>query len=48
MLLDSQVDGVLMVGTFLPDTIRFVGRQIDKPVVLLDAYYAPGRGLTAC
>ncbi len=43
MLLDLQVDGVLMVGTFLPDTIRFVGRQIDKPVVLLDAY-APGSG----
>ena len=43
MLLDSQVDGVLLVGTFLPDTIRFVGRQLDKPVVLLDAY-APGCG----
>ena len=43
MLLDSQVDGVLIVGTFLPDTIRFVGQQIDKPVVLLDAY-APGSG----
>lgn len=43
MLLDSQVDGFLLVGTFLPDTIRFVGRQIDKPVVLLDAY-APGGG----
>ncbi len=43
MLVDNQVDAVLMVGTFLQDTIHLIGRQIDKPVVLVDAY-APGGG----
>lgn len=41
MLLDHQVDGVLMVGTFLEDTIHQIGRKFEKPVVLVDAY-APG------
>lgn len=41
MLLDNQVDGVLMVGTFLEDTIHQIGRKFEKPVVLVDAY-APG------
>jgi DNA-binding LacI/PurR family transcriptional regulator len=41
MLIDKQVDGVLVIGTFLRDTIQFIGRQINKPVILIDAY-APG------
>lgn len=41
MLLDQQVDGVLIVGTFLHDTIRLIGEQSRKPIVLVDAY-APG------
>lgn len=41
MLTDHHVDGVLVVGTFLRDTIKLIGRQVDKPVVLIDAY-APG------
>jgi len=43
MLLDHQVDGVLMVGTFLEDTIHLIGRKFDKPVVLVDAYAPGGR-----
>jgi LacI family transcriptional regulator len=41
MLMDRQVDGVLMIGTFLPETIQSIGSQFEKPVVLVDAY-APG------
>lgn len=41
MLLERQVDGVIMVGTFLEDTILHVGRRINMPVVLVDGY-APG------
>ncbi|MBE2272301.1 MAG: LacI family DNA-binding transcriptional regulator [Anaerolinea sp.] len=41
MLLDNHVDGVLLVGTFLEDTIQLVGKRFEKPVVLIDAY-APG------
>ncbi len=41
MLMDKQVDGVLVIGTFLRDTIQLIGRQVDKPVILIDAY-APG------
>lgn len=41
MLTDRRVDGVLVVGTFLRDTIQIIGRQVNKPVVLIDAY-APG------
>jgi LacI family transcriptional regulator len=41
MLQDKQVDGILMVGTFLQDTIHVISRKLDKPVVLVDAY-APG------
>lgn len=41
MLMDKHVDGVLVVGTFLRDTIQFIGRQVNKPVILIDAY-APG------
>lgn len=41
MLMDKHVDGVLVIGTFLRDTIQFIGRQVNKPVILIDAY-APG------
>ncbi|MCU0475735.1 MAG: LacI family transcriptional regulator [Anaerolineae bacterium] len=41
MLLDKQVDGVLVMGTFLRDTIKHIRKRVDKPVVLIDAY-APG------
>ncbi len=38
LLFDNQVNGILMVGTFLQDTIRLIGNKINKPLVLLDAY----------
>ncbi len=43
MLLDRQVDGVLIVGTFLESTIQVIGSRVDFPVALVDAY-APGSG----
>lgn len=43
MLVDHQVDGVLIIGTFLQHTIHLIGKQFNKPVVLVDAY-APGSG----
>lgn len=43
MVLDGQVDGILMIGTFLEDTIHLIGDQFTKPVVLVDSY-APGMG----
>lgn len=41
MLLERQVDGVIMVGTFVEDTIHHVGKTVNMPVVLVDGY-APG------
>lgn len=35
MLFDNRVDGVLVVGTMLPETIDRIG---EKPIVLVDAY----------
>lgn len=42
MLSDKQIDGILMVGTFLQDTIQLIGNKIDKPLVLVDAYAPNG------
>jgi DNA-binding LacI/PurR family transcriptional regulator len=41
MLLEDRVDGVLMIGTFLRDTIQQVTAGLERPLVLVDAY-APG------
>ncbi|MCC7450876.1 MAG: LacI family DNA-binding transcriptional regulator [Anaerolineae bacterium] len=41
MLLERQVDGMIMVGTFVEDTIHRVGKSVNMPVVLVDGY-APG------
>jgi LacI family transcriptional regulator len=38
MLLDDQVDGIIMVGTFVPDTIQHIGHDYEQPLVLVDAY----------
>lgn len=46
MLLDRHVDGILMVGTFLQDTIHHISQKVNKPVVLVDAY-AQGSGYDA-
>ncbi len=41
MLLERQVDGIIMIGTFVEDTIHRVGKSVNMPVVLVDGY-APG------
>jgi len=41
MLLERQVDGIIMVGTFVETTIHRVGKSVNMPVVLVDGY-APG------
>ncbi|MBX3082248.1 MAG: LacI family DNA-binding transcriptional regulator [Anaerolineae bacterium] len=42
MLLDQKVDGILVVGTFIEDTILEISQRVDMPIVLIDAY-APGK-----
>lgn len=42
MLTHNQVDGVLVVGTFLEDTIEQIQETANLPIVLVDAY-APGQ-----
>ena len=42
MLSEQQVDGLIVVGTFLEDTIASIGKQSIQNVVLVDAY-APGQ-----
>lgn len=41
MLVEKQVDGIIMVGTFVEDTIHRFGKTANMPVVLVDGY-APG------
>lgn len=41
MLLDDHVDAVIIVGTFLENTIHMIGDRFDKPVALVEAY-SPG------
>lgn len=38
MLENEQVDGILVVGAFLKDTITRIGEQSNKIIVLVDAY----------
>jgi LacI family transcriptional regulator len=40
MLLEDQVDGIIMVGTFVQDTIQHIGSGYDLPLILVDAYAA--------
>lgn len=42
LLNDQHVDGILLVGTFIEDTIMEVSQRADLPMVLVDAY-APGK-----
>jgi LacI family transcriptional regulator len=41
MMLERQLDGIIMIGTFVEDTIHEVGKSVNMPVVLVDGY-APG------
>lgn len=38
MLLDQRVDGVIVVGTFLEETISHISHQAGQRIVLVDAY----------
>ncbi|MBI5928810.1 MAG: LacI family DNA-binding transcriptional regulator [Chloroflexi bacterium] len=38
MLLNDRVDGILVVGAFLKDTITRIGEESNKTIVLVDAY----------
>jgi DNA-binding LacI/PurR family transcriptional regulator len=41
MLSEERIDGLLLVGTFIKDTVGILRRRLDIPIVLIDAY-APG------
>lgn len=38
MLLDQQVDGLMVVGAFLEETIADISQQAGMPIVLVDGY----------
>ena len=40
MLLDQRVDGVIVVGTFLEETILDISRRSGQNIILVDAYTA--------
>lgn len=42
MVLDNRVDGLLIVGASLADAVDSIDAQLQKPIVLVDAY-APGQ-----
>lgn len=38
MLSEERIDGLLLVGTFIEDTVGILRRRLDLPIVLIDAY----------
>ncbi len=38
MLLNDQLDGAIIVGTFIQDTVTDISRRVGRNVVLVDAY----------
>lgn len=44
MLLEARVDGVIVVGAFLEETIAHISTRTSQNVVLVDAYTANGNG----
>ena len=38
MLSEERIDGLLLVGTFIEDTVDVLKRRLDLPIVLIDAY----------
>jgi DNA-binding LacI/PurR family transcriptional regulator len=38
MVSEQRIDGLLLIGTFLDDTIDLVQRRINIPIVLIDSY----------
>jgi LacI family transcriptional regulator len=40
---DMQVDGLIVVGAFLQNTLTQISQQLDRPIVLVDAYAPDAR-----
>ncbi len=38
MINESHIDGLLLAGAFIENTIGFLGRKLDIPIVLVDSY----------
>jgi LacI family transcriptional regulator len=38
MLNEERIDGLLLVGTFIEDTVGLLKRRLDLPIVLVDSY----------
>jgi LacI family transcriptional regulator len=38
MISDQQIDGLILAGTFIDDTVTFIRRKTDLPIVLIDSY----------
>ena len=38
MLSEARIDGLLLVGTFIENTVDTLRRRLDMPIVLIDAY----------
>ncbi len=38
MLSEERINGLLLVGTFIEDTVGILKRRLDMPIVLIDAY----------
>lgn len=38
MLSEERIDGLLLVGTFIEDTVGLLRRRLDLPIVLIDSY----------
>lgn len=40
---DMQVDGLIVMGAFLPNTLAQISQQLERPIVLVDAYAPEAR-----
>ena len=38
MITEQHIDGLILAGTFIEDTIGLLGQRVDIPVVLVDSY----------
>ena len=38
MITEQRIDGLILAGTFIEDTVDMLGQRIDIPVVLVDSY----------
>ena len=38
MVSEQRADGLLLIGTFLEDTVDLIQRQVSKPIIMVDGY----------